>query len=47
MLPGKELAIRYSKDFVSLDQEVSDLTAPKPETRFCLLELPKELQNGA
>lgn len=48
MLPSKQpVAIGYGKDFVSLDQEVSDLTAPKPETRFCLLELPKEPENTA
>ncbi|CAJ1407620.1 unnamed protein product [Effrenium voratum] len=34
--------VSYSQDFVSLDQEVKDLTAPKPETRWCLLELPKD-----
>lgn len=51
MVPtGEPVSLYYSSDFISLDQEVSDLRAPKPETRFCLLELPKDqlksLQSG-
>lgn len=43
MVPtGQPVSLYYSDDFVSLDQEVKDLQAPKPETHFCLLELPKD-----
>eukprot|EP00439_Symbiodinium_sp_Y106_P060334 s995_g8.t3 len=39
---NEPVTVRYASDFVSLDQAVSDLQAPKPETRWCLLELPPE-----
>lgn len=47
---GKPLAVFFDADFVQTDQEVSDLSAPKPETTWCLVELGKEelgaLQGG-
>jgi len=39
---AEPLSVRYSSEFVSLDQEVADLQAPKPETRWCLMELPPD-----
>ncbi|OLQ02037.1 N-acyl-aromatic-L-amino acid amidohydrolase (carboxylate-forming) [Symbiodinium microadriaticum] len=47
---NEPVTVQYASDFVSLDQAVSDLQAPKPETRWCLLELPpdqlKTLEEG-
>lgn len=39
---GKPVPIFFSEDFVATEQDVADLTCPKPETRYCLVELPKE-----
>lgn len=39
---GTPLPVRFAQNFACTDQEVSELHAPKPETRWCLLELPKE-----
>eukprot|EP00931_Biecheleriopsis_adriatica_P104341 TRINITY_DN79024_c0_g1_i1.p1 TRINITY_DN79024_c0_g1~~TRINITY_DN79024_c0_g1_i1.p1 ORF type:complete len:465 (+),score=137.95 TRINITY_DN79024_c0_g1_i1:31-1425(+) len=39
---GQPVIVHYAKDFVSMDQAVSDLEAPRPETRWCLMELPKD-----
>lgn len=39
---GQPLQCVFSKDFVQTDQEVADLDAPKPETFYCLLEMPEE-----
>eukprot|EP00442_Polarella_glacialis_P011969 CAMPEP_0115147908 /NCGR_PEP_ID=MMETSP0227-20121206/63577_1 /TAXON_ID=89957 /ORGANISM="Polarella glacialis, Strain CCMP 1383" /LENGTH=258 /DNA_ID=CAMNT_0002557879 /DNA_START=51 /DNA_END=823 /DNA_ORIENTATION=+ len=38
---GQPVSVFYAPDFAGTDQDVKDLQAPK-ETRWCLLELPKE-----
>lgn len=40
--PGCPLRMAFSTDFVGTDTDVADLAAPRAETRWCLLELPKE-----
>lgn len=44
------MSVSFDPAFVLRDQEVTDLATPRPATRFCLLELPKEelepLQKG-
>lgn len=48
---GTEVLTRFADHFVSTDQDVADLHLQKPESRFCLMELPKEelaqLEKGA
>jgi len=39
---GHPVSMKFAEHFVCTDQSVQDLALPKPETRFCLLELPKE-----
>lgn len=39
---GKPVTVLYDKGFITRDQAVSDLATPRPETRYCLIELPKE-----
>eukprot|EP00927_Polykrikos_kofoidii_P050318 TRINITY_DN44226_c0_g1_i1.p1 TRINITY_DN44226_c0_g1~~TRINITY_DN44226_c0_g1_i1.p1 ORF type:complete len:514 (+),score=93.64 TRINITY_DN44226_c0_g1_i1:80-1543(+) len=39
---GKPITMLYDETFSTRDQLVSDLATPRPETRHCLIELPKE-----
>mmetsp|Transcript_18562 Transcript_18562/g.39953 ORF Transcript_18562/g.39953 Transcript_18562/m.39953 type:complete len:461 (-) Transcript_18562:203-1585(-) len=42
-LPDKvKVPASFAADFVCTDQDVKDLEVPRPETRWCLLELPQK-----
>lgn len=39
---GRKVPAFFVADFTSTDQDVKDLNVPRPETKWCLLEVPKE-----
>jgi hypothetical protein len=39
---GKPVKVDFDKSFLIRDQDVQDLSNPRPETKFLLLELPKD-----
>jgi len=42
LVEGRPVAVNFIRDFVTTNQETADLSAPKPETNYCLFEFPED-----